>query len=638
MIDAHKHSEVLKQIKELEGRIDENPKDLDAHCKVANLYNDIGDTVEAFSWFRRANRRFPNQVGPYLEMGYIYMSKGDFEEAYDLFDQATKINESDYRAWIAKSKALKKMQAYSECTDSCFQALKVAPDKPAPLKSTLQCMVGANLFEKAEDIIRKLNKSELDIESIAFKDFYEGLMYIKKMLFSDAIAKFETIDVDSEYYPMALHNLALAYSDAKKYDAAEEKFKELMEGTDTRFSAIQKDPYAWINYGLMYEKAKKHKNAYRCYLKANELEKNVWPHVVSLRDIFLKDEDNIEELPDYMLNDDRKEKRNMNKILAKQKLGKLKYAFYLGCVIPNRYPFIERATRLFMDTVGIRLDDMEGATCCPAPGVFRSFDVPTWLTIAARNINIAEQLDDEVVTMCNGCYGTLLEADHILKHDAQKRNDINQHLGKVGRKYEGSSKVRHIVDVLYHDIGKEDLKAFIEKKWDLDVAVHYGCHILKPTETKPWGGEFEDPRFFDEIVELTGCRSLPYKDKMMCCGAGGGLRSTVKEVSLDFTFSKLKNMREVGAQAVITCCPFCHLQFDLGQMEVNNIFKDEIDEPFNYPIIYITQLLNYCMNVDPYEMGLLRPDAPAGTPPFIDTTSVFEKYYEEINYDSRCEL
>ncbi|GAH17747.1 unnamed protein product [marine sediment metagenome] len=48
----------------------------------------------------------------------------------------------------------------------------------------------------------------------------------------------------------------------------------------------------------------------------------------------------------------------------------LKFALFLGCVIPNRYPMIERATKNVFEKFKIELVDMEGASCCPAPGVY----------------------------------------------------------------------------------------------------------------------------------------------------------------------------------------------------------------------------------------------------------------------------
>src|SRR5512137_602831 len=102
------------------------------------------------------------------------------------------------------------------------------------------------------------------------------------------------------------------------------------------------------------------------------------------------------------------------------------YDLFLGCVGPNRFPQTEAATMLVFQKLGINLHDMKGASCCPAPGVFRSFDIPTWLAIAARNITIAEQDSRDVAVICNGCYGTLLEANHIMQDEPEKRKSTNE--------------------------------------------------------------------------------------------------------------------------------------------------------------------------------------------------------------------
>ncbi|KKM27027.1 hypothetical protein LCGC14_1578850 [marine sediment metagenome] len=267
--------------------------------------------------------------------------------------------------------------------------------------------------------------------------------------------------------------------------------------------------------------------------------------------------------------------------------------------------------------LGAELLEMQGASCCPAPGVFRSFHTLTWELIAARNLSIAEELGVDPLTGCNGCFGTLRDAWYELQHNPPKKLAINKLLNQVGREFKGTQEPKHVIQALTLDIGSDLIKDFIKYKFtDLKVGVHYGCHILKPTDKRPWESKCENPKFLDDLVELTGAKSIFYKDKYMCCGAGGAVRSAIKEVSLDFTKEKLINMREAGVEVIITACPFCHLQFDLGQVEINRMFKDDNYEPFHIPVVYITQLLGIAMGLDLIRQGLIKNHKINGISPF----------------------
>lgn len=277
----------------------------------------------------------------------------------------------------------------------------------------------------------------------------------------------------------------------------------------------------------------------------------------------------------------------------------MKYALYLGCVIPNRYAGIEAATRKVLQALGIELVDMNGATCCPAPGVIRSFDKDVWLVTAARNLTIAEQLRLDIITMCNGCYATLVEANHILKTDSQAKSMVNEVLSKIGRKFEGKINVKHLTEVLYFDVGVEKISKAIKRKLSARAATFYGCHLMKPSELRPWG-TVERPTFLDEMVEALGMESVQYRDKMMCCGAGGALRSGVLDVSLEIARERLAAMKEAGVECIVDVCPFCHLQFDVGQTQI----AQKWSEKFNIPVFYYTQLLGLAMGFTPEEMGI----------------------------------
>jgi len=284
------------------------------------------------------------------------------------------------------------------------------------------------------------------------------------------------------------------------------------------------------------------------------------------------------------------------------------YAFFLGCMIPNRYPGIELATLNIAPALGIELKDMEGASCCPAPGVFKSFDKATWLALAARNLTIAESMGCDILTLCNGCYGTLKEANEILKADAEQLDKVNRILNDVKREFQGSIQVRHIAEVLYRDFGPEKLSGMVKKPLPLNVAVHYGCHLLRPTKYREIKNA-ERPRFLDEMVEALGAKSIPYRDKNLCCGAGGGVRTAALDVSLDMAREKLQNIKAAGADLIVTPCGFCVFQFDRGQIEI----KDKTGLFFNIPVLHYVQLLGLALGLPPEKLGVYNNAIPADT-------------------------
>ncbi|MBS3794601.1 MAG: CoB--CoM heterodisulfide reductase subunit B [Candidatus Thorarchaeota archaeon] len=274
---------------------------------------------------------------------------------------------------------------------------------------------------------------------------------------------------------------------------------------------------------------------------------------------------------------------------------------FLGCIIPHRYPSVERATRLIFPDLGMKLLDMEGATCCPAPGVFGSFDRVTWATVAARNLTIAEESGHPITTGCNGCFASLWEANHELKEDDDLREKVNKNLAEIDREFKGTIEVTHYVDALYETAGLEKIREKVSRPFEgVRIALHPGCHWMRPKLVKQ-KDESERPHIFRDLCETTGAEYVPYKDELMCCGAGGAVRTADLEVALDFTKQKFDSIMEAGgADLIVTPCPFCQLQLDLGQVEIQKHFGDE----YVFDVMHVSEFLALAFGHEPDDFGL----------------------------------
>ncbi|MEM4735896.1 MAG: heterodisulfide reductase-related iron-sulfur binding cluster [Candidatus Thorarchaeota archaeon] len=270
-----------------------------------------------------------------------------------------------------------------------------------------------------------------------------------------------------------------------------------------------------------------------------------------------------------------------------------RYSFFLGCIMPNRYPAIESTSRYVLQKLGFTILEMDGASCCPAPGVFRSFDKQDWMVAAARNIAIGERNRADILTACSGCFGTLYSVNCALAHDEELKKRVNMRLREFGHQVRADREVKHIAQVLGYEVGPERVLESTVRRVRLRAAVHYGCHFLRPFEER--GIDDPDaPSILEDYLEALGVECVDYDHKYACCGAGGGVRAAHPAESITLLEEKLASVRSSGAEAIVDVCPFCHLQFDVGQHTLNK----ERETNYSIPVINIAQVTAFCMGQD----------------------------------------
>ena len=278
------------------------------------------------------------------------------------------------------------------------------------------------------------------------------------------------------------------------------------------------------------------------------------------------------------------------------------YAFYLGCIAPNRYPGIEAAAIKTGKKLGIELVPLKGASCCPAPGAFGSIDLDVFYAMAARNLVLAEQMKSDIALVCNGCYKSIWEVNHKLKHNDDLRDNVNEVLKEIDMEFKGTIEVYHLAELLYDPkiVGIEKIRESVTNPLTgTRIAVHYGCHLIKPKKERHFGST-DRPTWIEEMVEALGAEAVEYRNKMLCCGAGGGVRGYDIVHALDIANEKLINLLEVQVDALTDICPFCQLQFDRGQIEI----QEKFGATYNLPVLHYSELLGLAQGMSPQDLAL----------------------------------
>ena len=132
------------------------------------------------------------------------------------------------------------------------------------------------------------------------------------------------------------------------------------------------------------------------------------------------------------------------------------YLFFLGCAVPYRVASYEVASRKVLQKLGVNLTEMPDFNCCGLS--LDTISHETMLTLAAKNLAIAEQTGLKIITLCPGCAGTLKKVNKILKEDKALREQINGNLKEAEMEFKGSVETKHILQFLIEDIGIKEIK------------------------------------------------------------------------------------------------------------------------------------------------------------------------------------
>lgn len=224
---------------------------------------------------------------------------------------------------------------------------------------------------------------------------------------------------------------------------------------------------------------------------------------------------------------------------------------YPGCVIPSKLPFLEAATLFVLEKIGLPTVNFPEFSCCFEPVGLRSLGPDTWLAACARLHSIAA--GRPILTLCDGCNLSLYESAQLLESPAE-RQGIQNLLRELNRELHRTSEVIGLLELLHSHLGS--IRNLLVEPQSLRLLVHPGCHCEHVCREK---GLSAVQMLADLVVALGG--EAVVLEEGLCCG--GGLTSVNDELGRKIMRGSLDRMSGKKADAIVTSCPFCFMQFDI---------------------------------------------------------------------------
>lgn len=279
------------------------------------------------------------------------------------------------------------------------------------------------------------------------------------------------------------------------------------------------------------------------------------------------------------------------------------YTYFPGCSASDggakAYGWSVKAVAKALDVELIELEDWN---CCGSTPYTSTQELASSCA-SARNLALAEKRGLDLVTPCSSCYVILSRTNARLKEYPELAANVKEALAAGGVEYHRTVRVRHLLEVLVNDVGRDQIAARVKKSLEgLMVASYYGCQVVRPG---PGFDHPESPQSLDRLMESLGAKAIDFPLKARCCG--GALIVSEEDLALGLVQKLLESASSNGAECIVTVCPLCQTNLDIYQGRVNKKFKTS----FNLPVLFFTQLMGVALGIDGKTLGLEKGIVPA---------------------------
>jgi len=252
--------------------------------------------------------------------------------------------------------------------------------------------------------------------------------------------------------------------------------------------------------------------------------------------------------------------------------------YFVGCSASYLNPEIAQATAKILNASGTSFMLMPDEWCC-GNTLFSVGMIDEARALARRNIDAVKAAGAKtVITSC-------AEGYRMWKVDYPKMlNMATQDLG---------FKVMHLLEFAEAMVQKGTLKLI--KPLDVRLTYHDSCGVSRLADAwTPWKGErgwmgtvspkfkrrrgteglYAQPRNILHAIPGVRFVEMPRtRENAFCCGAGRGTKEAFPQLASFSAKHRLEEVKEVGAEVLVSVCPWCKNNFAQAAKETGNHLK-----------------------------------------------------------------
>jgi succinate dehydrogenase / fumarate reductase cytochrome b subunit len=279
----------------------------------------------------------------------------------------------------------------------------------------------------------------------------------------------------------------------------------------------------------------------------------------------------------------------------------MKYAYYPGCAAKDSCRELDLSTKKVFEKLGIDVVDLSDVASCCGTREIRVANPTINNALNARTLAMAEEQGLDILTVCSTCQLTMTQVNNALTNDPDLLRKTNEVLSEIGLKYDGKTRIKHLLRFLAEDFGLEKIKERVTLNLNATrIAPFYGCHFIRP-KCEHGFGDKNEPTWLEDIIQLCGGKPvLSTEGRDVCCGYP--LLMTNEKLAIRMAGQYLLRAKQADVNCVVTPCPLCHIAFDMFQSRI----EKELRIRLGIPILHFSQFMGLVLGFSPREIGIKR--------------------------------